>query len=348
VAGILLVDDSPFVLDELCRIIRDDGGFAVAGRAGNGIAALELAERTRPEVVCLDVDMPVLNGLATLKHLMTRRPVPTVMLSALTGAASPVSFECLRLGAVDVLEKPGGRAGRNLALQKSEILRELRRAAAVDPSSTRLGRMKRPPAKRPAGTAERPGRLVLVSAGRAAFGSLLSILNSFPLGRGAALVAKIDVQASVLRDYAAYAEPFSALRLEASPIRRELTADAAYLVSAEEAGLVVAEGRGALRLAPCAPGGDKALDVESLFESVSEELGAAAMAVVLAGAPRGTVEGLRHVAFRGGRSAGVRPESVADAGVLRRAIDAGILRPARDVETLSRAVAAHVLAEEAA
>lgn len=341
--SLLLVDDSPFVLDELSRIAGGDGGFTVAGRARNGAAALEMAERLRPDLISLDVDMPLLNGLATLKQLMTRRPVPTVMLSALTGADSPMTFECLRLGAVDVLEKPGGHDGSGLALQRAEILRRLRGAASVDPRTVRFGRMRRPAPRRPAAPGVRPRSLLVVSGGRAALGPLLSLLNAFPAGSGGALVARLDVAASVATAFAQYAARFSALRIEAQPDGAALRPDTAYLVPASSTSLVVAERAGlSLRPAGSRAGEDPALAVEHLFESAAGEFGAATTAVVLAGAPRGTVEGLRHVASRGGAVVGQSPASAADGVTLRRAVEAGLVRPSRDLEELAGAAMARL------
>ncbi len=334
---LLLVDDSPFVLEELARIAENDGGFTVAGRARNGAAALEMADRLRPDVISLDVDMPLLNGLATLKQLMTRRPVPTVMLSALTAADSPMTFECLRLGAVDVLEKPGGHDGQGLALQRKEILKRLRGAASVDPRTVRLGRMKRPFPRRPAVPGSRPRGLVVVSGGRAALGPLLTLLNAFPAGSGGALIARLDVPASVAAAFARYAVRFSALRIEADPEGAPLRPDVAYLLSAASSLLVVSdEGGASLRSTGRRGDDESARGVEYLFESAAEEFGAATTAAVLAGAPRGTVEGLRHVVARGGAAVGQSPASAADGQALRRAVEAGLVRPSRDLDTLAR------------
>ncbi|MBK9966412.1 MAG: response regulator [Holophagales bacterium] len=341
--SLLLVDDSPFVLDELSRIAGGDGGFTVAGRARNGAAALEMAERLRPDLISLDVDMPLLNGLATLKQLMTRRPVPTVMLSALTGADSPMTFECLRLGAVDVLEKPGGHDGSGLALQRGEILRRLRGAASVDPRTVRLGRMRRPAPRRPTVPGSSPRSLLVVSGGRAALGPLLTLLNSFPAGAGGALVARLDVPPSVAAAFSEYAARFSSLRVETQPDGTAIRPDTAYLLPASSTTLVVAEkGRPSLRSAARRPGDDPARSVEELFESAAGEFGAATTAVVLAGAPRGTVEGLRYVASRGGAIVGQSPASAADGQALRRAIEAGLVRPSRDLEELAGAAMAQL------
>lgn len=340
---LLLVDDSPFVLDELARIASTDGGFTVAGRAQNGAAALELADRLRPDLVSLDVDMPFLNGLATLKQLMTRRPVPTVMLSALTGSESHLTFECLRLGAVDVLEKPGGHDGRDLALQRSDIVRRLRGAAGVDRSTVRLGHMRRPsplPKRRPG---DRCTSLLIASGGRAALGPLISLLNAFPTGSRSALVVRLDVPAPVTEAFARYAGRFTALSLETDPEGTGLHPDTAYLLSAASTALVLSEPGGAtLRSAGRRPAGETARAVEYLFESAAEEFGAATTAAVLAGAPRGTVEGLRHVLARGGAVVGQSPASSADGSTLRKAVEAGLIRPARDLETLASQVGARL------
>lgn len=103
---VMVVDDSAFMRKILTDVINQDPGLEVVGTARDGVEALEVLERLRPDVVTLDITMPRKDGLETLKEIMARRPLPVLMVSGLTWANASSTIEALRLGAVDFLGKP--------------------------------------------------------------------------------------------------------------------------------------------------------------------------------------------------------------------------------------------------
>lgn len=102
---VVLVDDSATVRAILRRAL-EDAGVTVAGMAGDGIEAIEVIKRERPDVITLDVEMPRLDGLGTLQRLMQEHPVPVVMVSTLTSEGAEATIRALELGAVDFIQKP--------------------------------------------------------------------------------------------------------------------------------------------------------------------------------------------------------------------------------------------------
>ena len=98
---VLVVDDSAFMRKLITEIINDDPDLEVAGYARNGQDALEKLDRLDVDVVTLDVEMPVMDGLETLKRIMETKRLPVVMLSSRT-AGSDTTIQALALGAVDL------------------------------------------------------------------------------------------------------------------------------------------------------------------------------------------------------------------------------------------------------
>ncbi|WP_138495394.1 protein-glutamate methylesterase/protein-glutamine glutaminase [Paenibacillus pinistramenti] len=129
---VLVVDDSAFMRKMIAEIIEEAPGFTVVGRARNGEEAVRLAEQLKPDVMTLDVEMPVMNGLEALKVLMKQpRPVPVVMISSLTQDGAETTIEALQLGAVDFVAKPSGSISRDLYKVKAMILDKVATAASV-------------------------------------------------------------------------------------------------------------------------------------------------------------------------------------------------------------------------
>ena len=106
---VLLVDDSPVVLAVLKKMLADSSEIEVAGVALNGKTALELIPQLNPDVVCTDLNMPVMDGLELTRTVMERFPRPILVIStAVQKEDSATVFKLLEAGAVDVFPKPKG------------------------------------------------------------------------------------------------------------------------------------------------------------------------------------------------------------------------------------------------
>jgi two-component system chemotaxis response regulator CheY len=104
-ARIVVIDDNPVIRDLLRGIMRHDDALSVIGEASNGEAAIDVVEKLRPDLVCLDVLMPGLDGMAVLRALRAVHPEMRVVL--VTGrATSNVVSEALELGAAGFVVKP--------------------------------------------------------------------------------------------------------------------------------------------------------------------------------------------------------------------------------------------------
>lgn len=119
---VLVVDDSAFMRKVISDIVQQHPLLEVVATARNGQDALQKLSNLRPDVVTLDVEMPVMNGLDALKELMRIQPTPVVMLSSTTESGATNTVLAMEHGAVDVIAKPGG----TISLQLHEIEEEIR------------------------------------------------------------------------------------------------------------------------------------------------------------------------------------------------------------------------------
>lgn len=125
---VILADDSPFLRKVLRDVLEASGKFEVAGEAKNGKEAIEQVKALKPDVLILDCEMPVMNGLEALRHIMTECPLPVFIFSSLAREGASVTIKALEYGAVDYLAKPVA-GGHNLAEVKDEMIAKLEQVA---------------------------------------------------------------------------------------------------------------------------------------------------------------------------------------------------------------------------
>lgn len=102
---VLIVDDSAFMRTALSRMVAYDPGFSVVGTAASGTEALQKIAALDPDVITLDVEMPGLDGLETLRRIMAQFPRPVIMVSSATLQDAEVTFDALAAGAFDYVPK---------------------------------------------------------------------------------------------------------------------------------------------------------------------------------------------------------------------------------------------------
>lgn len=101
---VLLVDDSRLVRDMIRTILESDPGIVVIGEASNGMEAIAKVAALKPDIVTMDIEMPVMGGLEAIERIIADNPVPILVVTALTGVRT--AFTAVSKGALDVIEKP--------------------------------------------------------------------------------------------------------------------------------------------------------------------------------------------------------------------------------------------------
>lgn len=137
----LIVDDSPMMCKILSRLLSSSERIDIIGTAQNGEEALEKIDDQKPDIITLDVNMPVMGGSTALKHIMIKNPCPVVIISSVGCKGWKNILDFLRLGAVDFIPKPSMKA--DMSGQEKEITRRVRQAAAARVENFRF--VKAPP-----------------------------------------------------------------------------------------------------------------------------------------------------------------------------------------------------------
>jgi len=123
---VLVVDDSAFMRNILTNMLSSDPGITIVGSAKDGLEAIEKVALLKPDIVTMDVEMPRMDGITALKHIMEKTPVPVIMVSSLTDEGAKVTLDALDLGAVDFIPKNLSDLSVNIVMIKETLIDKIK------------------------------------------------------------------------------------------------------------------------------------------------------------------------------------------------------------------------------
>jgi two-component system, chemotaxis family, protein-glutamate methylesterase/glutaminase len=311
---VLVVDDSVVVRRLVARVLEEDAAVEVVGTAANGRIALAKIAQLEPDVVTLDIEMPELDGLATLAELRPRWPrLPVIMFSTLTERGAEATLEALSLGASDYVTKPTGLHNAALAMDsvKAELIPRIkalhgRRKLSRMPQSAEVAvpAVRATPAAPAVVQPPRPdARIDVVAIGVSTGGpnALAELLPAFPATFPVPIVIVQHMPPVFTRLLANRLDGRCALRvIEAEggeillPGRVHIAAGGQHLTLARQGTSVVTVATDDPPENSCRP----AVDV--LFRSVATLYGSGALAVVLTGMGQDGLRGVEAIRVAGG------------------------------------------------
>ena len=157
---VLIVEDSPLAAEILSSILQSDPEITVVGVAPNGLEALELTPRLKPDLITMDVWMPGMDGFATVEQIMAYHPTPILVITtSLSGSDVNISLTMLAAGALDVIEKPSRLDEATWEASKRDLIRKVKllaRVRVVTHLKGRRGKGATPPAPAPPSPAPPP------------------------------------------------------------------------------------------------------------------------------------------------------------------------------------------------
>lgn len=326
---VLVVDDSVVVRKILTETLKRDRDIEVLGTAPNGKIAVDKIGRLHPDVVTLDIEMPVMNGLEALAELKRRGLTPKVlMLSSLTTAGGHATLEALDRGAADYVTKPVGQSlteteeilkvqlipkikqffpefqtvrGNSLIARRAAAQRA--KAANSDRSASALSSAGAPSATAPTGRPAKVRRVDLLAIGSSTGGpkALERVLVNLPANLGVPVVITQHMPPVFTRMLANRLNEKVPLRVHEATSGMAMEPDNAYIAPGDFHMVVRRKGtRYVLELNQDAPENSCRPAVDPMFRSVAREFGAGVLAVVLTGMGADGARGAEVIKEAGG------------------------------------------------
>jgi len=300
----LVVDDAAFMRKQLVEVLSQSGEIEVVAVARHGLEALEAIKTLKPDVITLDVDMPVMDGLTTIKHIMVKNPIPVVMVSGLADQGK-ITFEALRLGAIDFFPKPSGTISKDIKENSEELIKTLRVAANTNPKAIKRAVSRSTGHKKDVKRTMKARGVVVVLARQGAVSSFIRMISALNELKGVGFVCIQDISPTVLSAYSKeLGRFFSCIPLDG----QEVAVEAARCILVSESKLpLLKRDEGGFFLVSS----KNSISLNDSLTHISEGLGKRLCLAVLGGQVPGEISFIDKIMSAGGEVIALNPEKCA-------------------------------------
>jgi two-component system, chemotaxis family, protein-glutamate methylesterase/glutaminase len=323
---VLVVEDSLTVRRRVCEALAKSTQLEVVGEADNGQRAIELCQSLRPDVITLDMILPVMSGLSATEYIMAHCPTPILIVSASTNRGELFkTYDALAAGAVDVLEKPrGDGTDDDWDERLVSAVRMVARIKVITHPRARLGLarspapLSAPPRAFEGRVATEPLSLVALGASTGGPSALVSVLRDLPSKAGLLILVVLHIDEPFGSAFAEWLSDQTPHDVKFARGGEPLESSTSRVLMAPPGRHLVAEGtRLALNDAPerhsCRP------SIDTLFESLAKSCGPRSCAALLTGMGRDGATGLLALREAGGLTVAQDEESSIVFGMPREA-----------------------------
>jgi two-component system chemotaxis response regulator CheB len=304
---VLVVEDSLTVRRRICEALASDPNLEVIAEADNGQRAIELCQTLRPDVLTLDMILPIMSGLSATEYIMAHCPTPILIVSASTNRGELFkTYDALAAGAVDVLDKPRGDVpdddwNRRLVaavrlVAKIKVITHPRARLALSRNASSVPPLAREPHATPS-TA--PLSLIGLGASTGGPSALVAVLRDLPAQPGLLVLLVLHIDEPFGSAFAEWLSEQTPHAVKFAQGGEPLESDSPRVLMAPPGRHLVVEGtRLALNLAPerhsCRP------SIDTLFESIARHAAPRSAAALLTGMGRDGASGLLALRQGGG------------------------------------------------
>ena len=333
---LLIADDSELTRVVLRDLLSQEPEIDIVGEVSDGLAAVEQTARLKPDLVIMDVMMPIMGGLEAVAEIMAATPTPILMLSAnIDPQDSCGAFAAIKLGALDVMPKPSGvvtEAFSQIASQLIAKVKSLSRIRVIHHYRAQRPKVEKVPVSLPVG----PRRILAIGASTGGPKAVLQLLQELPKNLPAAVLVVQHIADGFAPGFADWLDRESTLSVRLARSGDKLQAGM-VLVAPNCGHLTVQSNRVVLdNSAPlhnCRPA------VDALFNSLaSQQLAAETVALLLTGMGTDGADGLGRLQERGAYTIAQDKASSAIFGMPKAAIDRGAATQVLPLEQIAEVV----------
>jgi two-component system chemotaxis response regulator CheB len=342
---LLIVDDSAFMRNALSTMLSSDPEITIVGTARDGLEAIEKIGSLKPDIVTMDVEMPRMDGIAALKHIMETNPLPVIMVSSITMEGAKTTLDALDLGAVDFIPKNLSELSVNIVKIKEILIEKIKLIArrglvkkqARPSCRTAAPRVMEAPAHMPIRTIG-DRRIGIVSIGTSTGGpkALQEIIPKLPKDFPTPIVIAQHMPANFTGPFAERLNQLSQIEVREAVDGEPLKPGVA-LIAPGRGHMRVTRVRGIETIISISENKEEFIyrpSVDALMSSVAEFFPGRALGVILTGMGNDGLKGMISMKKTGGRIFAQNEETCVVYGMPKAVVDAGIADKVLSVEDM--------------
>ncbi len=321
---VLVVDDSALMRKLIPRLLENDPSVEVVGTAMDGAIALRKIEELRPDVLTLDLEMPLMDGIATLRAIMRARRVPVIVFSAHSRRGANLTFKALGLGAFDFVTKPEEATREALGEAARQLAEKIKAATSSQlPNLPPAELPEVPMVKPPDGDARpAPAKIIAVGVSTGGPGALQRVIPQLPRDFPGCILIVQHMPEGFTEMFARRLDECSAIRVRQAHSGEYLAGGCAFVCPGNRHMTVRRTVVGdliVLRDSERVNGHRPSADV--LLSSVAQEFGPSSVGVIMTGMGEDGVEGLGKIRDAGGITLAQSRESCVVDSMPRMAVE---------------------------
>lgn len=355
---VLVVDDSAFMRKLISDFLSAEQEIEVVGTARNGEDALKRIKELNPDVVTLDVEMPVLNGTEALKQILAEHDLAVIMVSSQTKQGKDLTIHCLELGAFDFVTKPSGSISLDLHKVRGQIVERVL-AAGLSRKRTEVQVSPKPPVMKPPipVAAPRPSAVKsgslrkIISIGTSTGGprALQRVVTKLPKDIEAPILIVQHMPAGFTASLATRLDHLSQISIKEAQDGDIAKNGVAYIAPGGMNMSLLEQGASlVIRLSPEDTESRHKPSVNYLFESISHIKGYEKIAVIMTGMGSDGTEGVKKMVASGHTKViAEKEESCVVFGMPKSVIKAGLAHETRHVDDIAHAIISSMKKERA-
>jgi two-component system, chemotaxis family, protein-glutamate methylesterase/glutaminase len=341
---VLIVDDSAFMRNALTSMLSSDPEIKIIGTAKDGVEAVEKVALLKPDIVTMDVEMPKMDGLTALKHIMEKTPVPVIMVSSITTEGAKTTLDAFDLGAVDFIPKNLSELSVNIVKIKEILINKVKQIArkGIVKSPVRSVSAQKPtePLRHIPSKITGDRKIGIVSIGTSTGGpkALQDIIPKLPKEFPVPIVIAQHMPPNFTKPFAERLNQLSAITVKEAEEGEQLKAGVA-LVAPGRGNMRVVRIRGIETIVRITEGQEAEFlyrpSVDILMLSVAEWYPGRALGVILTGMGNDGVKGMLVMKKSGSRIFAQNEESCVVYGMPKAVVDAGIADKILSIEEVA-------------
>lgn len=351
---VLIVEDSALQRKIISDIISKAPGIEVIGSANNGKTAIFKNDKLNPDVITMDIEMPIMDGLESLRHIIQNNPKPVIMMSVLTQHGTETTFKALEYGAVDFIPKPSSQMQLSLEDIADLLIEKIRTAynsnilasSKKKPDIIIEEKEKQSKVEKAIITAEKKSSKKIVGIGTSTGGpsALMEVFRNFPKDFPSPILVVQHMPEGFTKAFSARLNSNSEINVKEAENGDHIMPGCGYIAPGHSHMEILSNGNGKRTIKLFQ--GDKVSghrpSIDVLFNSIAEKYTDESVCVIMTGMGQDGAEGILNVKNNGGYTLAQNEETSVVYGMNRVAVNLGAINEVIDLHDIPQKIVEHL------